>query len=442
MQESDHERGGQRRDAGAVLDTSRAQPIPGEVDNGSRFRTSNEEIPGTMSSMSSDDGDSPSENPAYDDREEGTTAGEGVEKEQLEDASDNVTIDEPFDPTEIRISTKQPTVHLVIERIRRDEVILQPDFQRSDNVWPKRTRSRLIESLLLRIPLPVFYMAADQDDTWKVVDGLQRLSALRDFVLKKTLRLNGLEYLSQFDSHTFDDLPRPMQRRITETELSCHVIEPGTPPEVMFNVFKRINTEGKPLVGQEIRHALNPGPARDLLEELACSEEFLKATDGTVNPKRMADRECVLRFLAFRSLGEAEYGGKLDDYLMRAMKFLNKISEPKRELLGNDFLRSMTLASDIFGREAFRKPNRPGYARWRSPVNKPLFESISVGFAEIPADLSGVLRRRKGAIANHLTQLMKEDAEFLESISVGTQATRQVTVRFGRIREMLQGVLL
>lgn len=369
--------------------------------------------------------------------EEGTTAGQGVEAEQLGESS----IEGPFDPAGIRISTKEPTVDLVVERIRREEIVLQPDFQRSDDVWSKPTQSRLVESLLLRIPIPVFYMAADRDDNWKVVDGLQRLSTLRDFILRKNLRLRGLEYLSQFHNYKFDDLPRPMQRRITETQLSCHVIEPGTPAEVMFNVFKRINTGGKPLVGQEIRHALNPGAARDLLRRLSRSEEFLRATDGTVSPKRMADRECVLRFLAFRSLGQAKYGGKLDDFLMLAMGFLDALPREIHVSLEADFRRAMSLAADIFGREAFRKPKRAGYSRQRTPVNKPLFESLSVALAEVPVEHTDALKSRKGKIVKNFTQMIKEDTEFFESITVGTQTTRQVMIRFARTREMLQEVL-
>ena len=372
-------------------------------------------------------------------REEGEAQGEGVEREKLADEGDDGRIYEPFDPTKIRIATRQPTVDQVVERVRRNEIDLQPDFQRAGNIWPPGTQSRLIESLLLRIPLPVFYMAADVNDNWQVVDGLQRLSALRDFIVDKKLRLRGLEYLSQFERRSYDDLPRPMQRRISETQLSCHVIEPGTPPEVMFNVFKRINTEGKPLVGQEIRHALNPGPGRDLLRELSESEEFKRATDGTVNPKRMADRECVLRFLAFRYLGEEVYAGKLDDFLMNAMKSLNRDPGSHRRLSA-DFRRAMSLASDIFVREAFRKPPRSGYAAWRSPVNKPLFESLSVALAEVPDDQIEVLRKRKRVVVNRLSKLMG-DPVFLESITVGTQTTRQVKIRFGRMRTLLQQVL-
>lgn len=368
-------------------------------------------------------------------REEGRTEGDGVEHETLE-AQDETRIEQPFDPTRIKISTREPSVDIVMERIRRNEIDLAPDFQRSGDIWPPRTQSRLIESILLRIPLPVFYMAADPDDNWQVVDGLQRLGTLTNFILRKKLRLRGLEYLSQFEGHDYDQLPRPMQRRITETQLSCHVIETGTPPEVMFNVFKRINTEGKPLVGQEIRHALNPGEARILLQEMAESAEFLKATDGTVNPKRMADRECVLRFLAFRSLGDDSYGGKLDEFLMAAMKHLNA-TPGGHSSLRDDFRRAMSLAWDLFGKEAFRKPNRLGYKRWRSPVNKPLFESLSVALAEVSEGRGLRLRDRKDDVAAKLSSLM-EDAEFFESISVGTQTTRQVKIRFGRMRELVR----
>ena len=369
-------------------------------------------------------------------REEDQTEGDGVEHESLE-AQDGTRIKRPFDPTRIKISTREPSVDLVMKRIRRHEIDLAPNFQRSGDIWPPKTQSRLIESILLRIPMPVFYMAADPDDNWQVVDGQQRLGTLRNFILHKKLRLRGLEYLSQFEGHDYDPLPRPMQRRITETQLPRHVIETGTPPEVMFKVFKRSSTEGIPLKSQEIRHALNPGLARELLRELGESPEFLKATDGTVNPRRMADRECVLRFLAFRSLGDESYGGKLDEFLMAAMKHLDGVPG-RHALMRDDFRRAMSLAWDLFGKEAFRKPNRPGYKRWRNPVNKPLFESLSVALAEVPENGTEWLRDRKDEVAAELGGLV-ECAEFFESISVGTHTTRQVKIRFGRMRELVRG---
>ena len=178
---------------------------------------------------------------------------QGTEPEDIEGKADaTAEIKDPFDPTTIRIDTKSVTVDLIMKRMDRDEIDLNPDFQRNTGVWDRTGQSRLIESLLLRVPIPVFYMAADKEDRWRVVDGLQRLDALKSFVLEKQLKLHGLEYLEDFQRRSYDQLPRPMQRRIDETELYCHVIQPGTPPEVMFNVFKRINTGGKPLLPQEI----------------------------------------------------------------------------------------------------------------------------------------------------------------------------------------------
>ena len=364
--------------------------------------------------------------------------GQGVEVEDLE--GDTVQIDEPFDPTLIKIDTKAALVYLVIERISRNEIDLNPDFQRNSGIWDRRRQSRLIESLLLRIPLPVFYMAADENDSWQVVDGLQRLDALKGFVLDKTLHLRGLEYLHQFENQSYDKLPREMQRRIQETELSCHVIQAGTPPEVMFNVFKRINTGGKPLTPQEIRHALNPGTARSFINDLAQCQEFLEATGRSISPARMADRECVLRFIAFYSKDLNTYKGDLDAFLVNAMKALNEATaRDQLNVLRSAFRRAMRLASTLFGPEAFRKPQRN--MRSRSLVNKPLFESWAVNLARIPEDRSQLLAERKEDVRDEFRRMMDDDEAFVESITFGTQTTKQVRMRFQSIEELVNRVL-
>ena len=370
-------------------------------------------------------------------KEEGIeTEGHGVEAEDIEGDSDR--IEEPFDPTLIKIDTKPQLVELVMRRIHRNEVELNPDFQRNPGVWDRRRQSRLIESLLLRIPLPVFYMAADADDNWQVVDGLQRLDALKAFVLDKTLRLRGLEYLSQFDNQSYDQLPRTMQRRIDETALSCHVIQAGTPQEVMFNVFKRINTGGKPLTPQEIRHALNPGKARQFVNKLANCPEFLDATGHSISPTRMADRECVLRFLAFYTSELESYKGDLDEFLIKAMQRLNDDPDQVLDKLHLIFRRAMRLSSALFSSEAFRKPRRN--MRSKSLVNKPLFESWSVNLARVPEDQNQLLEKRKERVRKEFRKIMDEE-EFVESITFGTQTIKQVGKRFHYIKQLLNSVL-
>ena len=188
----------------------------------------------------------------------------GVEEER-EDP--DAIIKEPFDPSKIKVRTVSVLVDQLVERIRHAEIDLAPDFQRMRGIWKPVNKSRLIESLLLRIPIPVFYVAADVDDNWEVVDGVQRMSTLYDYVTDQ-FALTGLEYRVEFNGRRFEQLSRVMQRRIRETQLVVNVIEPGTPPEVMFNIFSRINTGGMKLNGQEIRHALHPRAGAGFLEDI------------------------------------------------------------------------------------------------------------------------------------------------------------------------------
>ena len=328
---------------------------------------------------------------------------DGLEVEQ-EDASE---IKRPFDPEKIKVRTVNFLVEQLVTRIKFQEIDLSPDFQRRPGIWGAERKSRLIESLLLRIPIPVFYVAADQRENWSVVDGLQRTSTINEFVTGQ-FPLNKLEYLSKFDGLFFEDLPRTMQRRIRETQLIVNVIEPGTPEEVMFNIFHRINTGGMMLNGQEIRHALHPGPVRDYLQEFAGTEEFLSATDRSIKSHRMADRECVLRFLAFYIEPWEEYSANdLDGYLGITMKKINEMNPCRRDDLQEIFKRAMKAALGIFGRNAFRKQYQPNDRR--RPVSKALYEAWSVGLARRSEDeIEGLLTHRE-SVAGQFMELMNND---------------------------------
>ncbi len=361
--------------------------------------------------------------------------GSGLEDER----EDIAQIKRPFDPEKIKVRTTPILVDLLISRISHGEIDLAPDFQRLAGIWDNTRKSRLIESLLLRIPIPVFYVAADENDTWSVVDGVQRISTIYDYVTDQ-FRLSHLEYLQKLEGATYSGLPRQMQRRIDETQFVVNVIEPGTPEEVMFNIFRRINTGGKPLNGQEIRHALHPGPVRAYLKELAETEEFLTATNGAISNKRMGDRECVLRFLAFHIDPWEQYrASDLDTHLGNAMKTINSMDADRRAELEKDFRKAMQAAFDVFKDEAFRKLYASGQRK--NPVNRALFEAWGVGLARrTPEQLRALVNNRQ-LVINRFISTMNDDSGFDEAISYATGDPVRVRKRFRTIDELIKGCL-
>ena len=360
----------------------------------------------------------------------------GLEVEQ-DDQADNIT--NPFDPEKIKVRTVNIVIDQLVTRIKHKEIDLTPEFQRLRGIWNRERKSRLIESLLLRIPIPVFYVAGQENDDWSVVDGLQRMSTIYDFV-NGEFALERLEYLLDFNGLKLDGLPRPMQRRIGETQLIVNVIEPGTPPEVMFNIFLRINTGGMTLNGQEIRHALHAGPVREFLKELSQSDEFLKATNRSVKPVRMADRECVLRFLAFHITPPEEYSvNDLDRHLSTTMKIINSITGEERDALANSFKKAMIAAYDIFGDDAFRK--RTNKHDSKRPVSRALFEVWSVHLARhSPEQIRSIVDQRED-IQKRLIQLMNVDRDFDRAISYSTGVPQRVHKRFSAIGQLLEGLV-
>ena len=366
----------------------------------------------------------------------------GIERE-LEGGSDAIA--QPFDPERIDVGTRSMTVDLLMSRIKSGAIDLAPDFQRRAGIWTEERQSRLIESLLLRIPLPTLYAAEDELETWAIVDGIQRLTTIARFIDPGAIRetrlvLSGLEYLGkEFNGSTYQQLPARLQRRLRETELVVHVIRHGTPEEVKFNIFARINTGGMPLSSQELRHALVPGKARDILRQWAATEEFRKATANSIRDDRMADRELVLRYIAFRTMPYQKHVQKdFDDFLRKAMRDLNSWSDVRVRAGREEFLDAMLSAYSIFGPYAFRKFYRLSDSRY--PINKALFEAVSVGLGSLTVDERATLSTRSKIVMERFAELMKDRA-FDAAISQGTGDPSKVRYRFQKIEELFVGAL-
>ena len=172
-----------------------------------------------------------------------------VEEEEVEEMTDEINYTElikPYDTTQIDISPKPLSLDMIISRLENEEIDLMPDFQRKAGLWSPEKKSQLIESLLLRIPLPAFYFDGSNNSKWVVIDGLQRLTALKEFFVddESKLRLQGLEFLKELEGATIDDMPRAYVRRMKETQVITYIINPGAPINLKYNIFKRINTGG------------------------------------------------------------------------------------------------------------------------------------------------------------------------------------------------------
>ncbi|MDE5777082.1 MAG: DUF262 domain-containing protein [Lachnospiraceae bacterium] len=278
----------------------------------------------------------------------------------------------PFDPSKINITMKPLTLDAMLKRIENEEIQFDTSFQRKAGLWNKRQKSQLIESIFLRIPLPAFYFDASDEEQWLIIDGLQRVSTLKEFVVDKKLKLQELEFFPELNGCNYDKLPRTFQRRIDETVINVYLVNPSTPENVKFNIFKRINTGGLALEPQEIRNALYQGQATTFLRECSQMECFVKATSGSVKSDRMLDREFVLRYISFCYLELDKYSGNIDEFLNEGMKYLNRVEPHYLYRIKKEFQLVMERMYLLMGKNAFRKICSDGRRR---PINKVIYES-------------------------------------------------------------------
>lgn len=384
-----------------------------------------------------------------------------ADKEQYEESSSSgalsdgtdfdIEIDEgvddtpPFDSSCIDIDFRQPAISNVIARLEDSEIDLAPDFQRQQDLWPVKKQSQLIESIILKIPLPAFYFDEERKQNkegimstvWHVVDGLQRLCAIRNFIIGSKERgpsvLRGLEFLHNCEGKTFEQLPKQYKRIINETQLTAYLMKPSTPVAVKYNIFKRVNTGGVPLNSQEIRHALNQGFATHWLGELAALPEFVEATDGKIKAKRMQDRELVNRFLAFY-LQDIDAYKNMDSYLDSVLKLINegKTSEPVEKTAAR-FKKALSILHHALGDMAFRREPE-------GRINKALFEVFTVLVAKLD-DLSAEFFRDSKETRRRYEQLVSENDELTLAVTTSTANLARIRSRYAIVQKFIDDII-
>jgi hypothetical protein len=344
----------------------------------------------------------------------------------------------PFNPTDIDIVVEPKSLDALIKRIQHNEIDMNTDFQRHADLWDNRKMSRLIESILIRFPLPAFYFDASDENNWLIVDGLQRLSTIRKFVVEKKLRLNGLEFLTELNGKTFDKLHRQYQRRIEECPVTVYMIKPGTPEAVKYSVFRRINTGGLTLNNQEIRNALAKPRDRQLLEELAnldCSKSML----GDLS-KRMKDQELVLRFWAFYRFDYLDPKNKKEiaSFLDKAMEDIKNRDESYRSDFKQQYSTAIQRCHKLLGNSGFEKD--PSFNSRKRSKNTTLFEVWMVSLARLTNGEFNRLLIKQINFLDKAHALLK-DGEFFNAITYSTQKKDHVEIRYQKVNALIAEML-
>lgn len=361
----------------------------------------------------------------------------GVELEEEAPPADHDP--EPWDPEQIRIHTKHYSLRQIVDMIADKDVDLAPDFQRQ-YVWKEWQRWGLIESLLLGIPLPSFYFNENPDGRLQVVDGVQRLTTIFNFVRGRSFKLGDLAYLHDLEGLGFEELEGVFRRRLLGSQFVAHVIDPQTPYRVKFDIFRRINTGGSPLSAQEIRHCMSGERSRAFLKQLALDNDFVQATAGSLlRHPRMADREVALRSVAFRLLSVDEYAkcGTLDDFLGKATEHLDSLmTDSQLTELHRVFAKGMRNANVAFGDYTFRK--WPLTSDRRNPINRALVETWGTVLADFD---EATVAARRAKLVLHARQLMTDDGGFVGAIAGSTGDPAKVRERFTKVRKAAVEVL-
>lgn len=363
-----------------------------------------------------------------------------VDKEDLYGGRSNEVITKPFNPNEIDVDISTVNLGSLIDQLENDEIDLQPDFQRATDVWDNVKKSRLIESILLGLPLPSFYFSEDPvSQKLSIIDGLQRICAIRDFVLKEEdpLKLEELQFLKNFEGLTYSQLARPEVKRIKSLKITMNTLRKGTPLDVKYIIFQRVNTAGEPLTSQEMRHALNQGPAAIFIKKLADMESFKKATNYSVKSKRMQDRDFANRFVAF-FIGYQDYTGDLDMFLNDKMGELNRMTSEQREGIRVSFDKAMKCCYDIFKEDTFRK--RYKLDDRRKPISKAVYDTLSVNIAWLSDEERKLLLKNAEVFKGGMIRLFN-DEKFNFSISTGTGQKYNVDLRFTMVKSLIKGII-
>ena len=341
----------------------------------------------------------------------------------------------------------------LVKKIHKGIIKLDPDYQRRHR-WDIGTSSRLIESLILNIPIPIIYLSYDIDvdveeegSRFSVIDGQQRLSAILTFFENK-FPLSDLDILTDLEGCFHKDLPPFLIRRLEERTIKCLRIDSTIDPQVKFDIFERLNSGSVKLESHELRNATHRGPFNDLCKKLSQNDDFRtlvqipldkEEAERNSKVKKMEDVELVLRFFALIDDKYKTYKKSKDkqfkDFLSDRLAELNKISKEQFPSFELRFLNSIKCIKSKFGDFAFAKYKfENGVFERQSNFNTAVYDALMIGFASENKDDVCSLTEKQ---VERFKELFK-DENFYESLTGSVLDSSKITNRIEKARSVFK----
>ena len=336
----------------------------------------------------------------------------------------------------------------LVKKIQKGIIKLNPDYQRNHR-WDNKESSKLIESLILNIPIPTIYLSQDVDvdeevedgvSRYSVIDGQQRLTAIYGF-MKNTYALEGLEVLYPLNDAYYKDLPPFLVRRLEERTIKCLRIDSTVDPQVKYDVFERLNSGAVQLESQELRNAVYRGRFNDLIKSLAKNEKFMKLLNIDIKHasednkvKKMQNVEYVLRFYAFDNYEIVNMKKSLKKFLSDQMDKFNSFDEKKLKKMSEHFLSVIDYIYDNMGEKAFAKYKvEDGELKLQSKFNAAVYDALIIAVSEGMRE--GTLKF-SNQTKNKILDLYK-DPKFIDSINGSTTDKSKISIRIEMMKEVL-----
>jgi hypothetical protein len=372
------------------------------------------------------------------------TYDEELEMDAMSD--DDVELDIDKDQRKIVWQAKDFSIREFLTMKNDGELILQPIYQRNF-VATDVIASKLIESILLDVPIPVVYLAEEQDGSYSVIDGQQRLTSFLSYLEGKfpdsrPFKLSGLKVLSELNRKLFVELDSEFQKKIRSTTIHSIIIKKESNSDIKFEIFERLNTGSTKLNEDEIRNTVYRGNYIELLSELSENPTFHELIQKDNFKKRMIYRGMILRFLALSEKSYLNYKSSMKQFSNKELRDNRNLSAEKRKEYKSRFEHCLDLVKVVFGTNAFRR-YIPGFneegGKWASTqINMSLFDLQMVGFVNYSKN--EVLSKADG-IREELLNLMATDIEFQNLIGFKTSDTDNVKKRFKMYMDMLEKVI-